>query len=126
MRNEDELRDALYAQRLAYGVRRGDYSLRVPANFPRPQLAMPDQAFHPDFFNLQAGPFCSRRLRDALAQPPEVVEFIPVELVAGSAGARAKEYALMRVLAWDDVMDMEHSDYTPSEGIDPVTGVTRP
>lgn len=105
--NEAALRASLHAQRLASGPRRGSHSLPVPKDFPRPQLAMPAQAFHPDFVTSASWQFCSRRLREVLAQPHDTVEFIPVDLVAGSAGARARDYALMRVLAWEDVIESD-------------------
>lgn len=127
MLNSDDLIASLQAQREAGPPNQRFFDQPVAADFPRPQLAMPDQALHPDY--LAVPPFwkiCSRRFREALAQPPETVEYIPVDLVAGSQGAWVKDYALMHVLAWDDVMDLARSDYTPTEGVDPATGQSRP
>jgi hypothetical protein len=72
-------------------------------------LALPSRGFAPDYFAFGRYEFCSRRLRDALAQPGNVVQFAPVELVSGGTKAQAQDYRLMRVLARQPAMDLERS-----------------
>ncbi len=56
----------------------------LPDGFPAPQLVLPDSGFAPDFFTFSGYWFCSHRLRKALAQREQVVQFAPVEIVAAA------------------------------------------
>jgi hypothetical protein len=123
--NSDEVDHAERARSLTIGYR-AMLATPWPADFPTPQLAMPDSsAFHPDYFSRGIWHFASARLRDALAQPDSVIQFVPVELVAGSAKAHAQDYCFMRVLACQPAMDMQRSDYAWEDGTDHRTGQPR-
>lgn len=77
-----------------------------PRDFPKPILNLPlfDEA--PDFFDLQGGRyFISRRLRDALDQPPSVVQYWPVEITSGSAESRAQDHMLAHFVACEAALD---------------------
>ena len=84
----------------------------IPDGSPRPILSMPPLDFEPDFFNHQNLLFVSRRLREALAQPPDVVQYWPVDLIRASDEAYEQDYMLMRILAWQEAMDKDRSIYT--------------
>ena len=72
----------------------------IPDGSPCPILSMPPLDFEPDFFNHQNLLFVSRRFRDALAQPPDVVQYWPVDLIRASDEAYEQDYMLMRILAF--------------------------
>jgi hypothetical protein len=78
----------------------------LPKNFPALRLAFPNGDFGPDYFVLSGWRFCSNSLRMALAQPENIVQFTPVDLVAGGEKAGAKDYQLMRVLTQQSAMDL--------------------
>ena len=63
------------------------HAFPLPDDFPALQFVMADADFAPDYFSFGPHKFCSRRLRDVLGQPPEVVQFLPVELVAAESGS---------------------------------------
>ena len=123
--NERGLRDAQRALRIAHGNAVFEET-PLPADMPHLQLAMPETGAPPDYFAMGGWEFCSRRFREALDQPEDVVQFTPVDLISGNARARAQDYRWMRVLAWQRVMDLQRSEYEPADGCDPVTGETRP
>src|SRR5260370_29906272 len=58
---EDKLRDATNS------LTSDDVCL--PEGFPQLRLALPDSGFAPDYLIFNGHDYCSRRLRDALAQP---------------------------------------------------------
>lgn len=74
--------------------------LPLPEGFMRPEVWLPPLDFSPDYFSLAGLTFVSRRFRDALAQPDGVVQYWPIHLARGSEEARAQDYMLFRVLAW--------------------------
>ena len=119
------MKDAEHALRIASGNAAFNGS-PLPAEVPSVQLAMPDTGNPPDYFGIAGWKFCSRRFREALDQPEHVVQFAPVDFIGGGARARAQEYRRLRVLACQPAMDMQHSDYVPTDGCDPVTGKPRP
>ncbi len=94
----------------------------LPNDFPAPRLAMPYGKFAPDYLISSGYHFCSRRFRDALAQPDYVVQWAPVELIAGGAAARDQDYRLMRVLPRQPAMDLERSDLTMEHATNALTG----
>jgi hypothetical protein len=96
----------------------------LPDGFPAPRLALPASGFAPDLIVFGSLDFVSRRFRDALAQPPEVIQFTPVDLVAGGAEARAQDYRLMRVLARQKAMDLERPDCILEPAVNRITGET--
>jgi hypothetical protein len=122
--NEGEVYDAERVLRMASGNAVVEGS-PLPADMPPLQLAMPDTGNPPDYFGMGIWEFCSRRFREALDQPEHVVQFAPVDFIGGGARARAQEYRWLRVLACQPVMDMQHSEYEPADGCDPVTGEPR-
>src|SRR5579863_707543 len=67
--NTRELLDAEYDLRDATGDPDGPW----PESCPLPVAALPDWPFAPDFWTFGCYEFASLRLRDALAQPAEVV-----------------------------------------------------
>ncbi len=82
----------------------------LPDDFPVARIAMTQADFAPDYFSQGGFDFCSRRLRDALAQPEDVVQFLPIELVAGGEAVRAQDYRRMHILAQQPAMDIARSD----------------
>jgi hypothetical protein len=94
----------------------------LPDSFPLPRLALPENGFGPDYFTIGGHRFCSRRFREAVAQPEHVIQFAPVDLVAGGKKAKAQGYRLMRVLAKQAAMDLERSVCDVNEFTSPITG----
>ena len=81
----------------------------APPGFPRPFFSLPRKRFAPDFFTFGSYWLASRRLRDALALPEHVVQYWPVELLAGTVEAEAQDYRWVRVLLTQHVMDWARS-----------------
>ena len=100
--NTGDLLDAEYNLQDATG----DFDGRWPESYPHPVAALPDWPFAPDFWTFGRYEFASRRLRDALAQPGDVVQFLPFDLVRASAAARRQDYRWMRVLARQEGLDL--------------------
>ena len=96
LHNTDEISRALREAMQALGW---DVILPLTSDIPRPRLSLTHTDFAPDYFTYDGYAFCSRRLRDALAQPPDVVQFLPADLVAGGEAVRAQDYAMMHILA---------------------------
>jgi hypothetical protein len=96
----------------------------LPSDFPKPVLAMPKANFAPDMVWLTGLILASRKLREVLDQPGDVVQFSPVEIVSGNAAAYAQDYRLMRVLARQPVMDVERSECESEWFTSPFTGET--
>jgi hypothetical protein len=94
----------------------------LPPDFMIPQLAMPETGFAPDYLDSGGARFCSRRFRDAMAQPENVVQYLPVELITGGAEVRAQDYRLMRVMAIQSAMDLDRSDCRIREWTHRITG----
>jgi hypothetical protein len=122
--NERALKEAQRALRITFG-NLVFMDTPLPADMPPLQLAMPDTGTPPDYFTMGGWEFCSRRFREALDQPEHVVQFAPVDLISGNARARAQDYRSLRVLAWQPAMDLQRSEYEPTDGCDPVTGQPR-
>ena len=100
----------------------GDGDTFWPPNFPLPAAALPDWPFAPDFWRFGLYDFASRRLREAMAQPAEIIQFLPFDLVRASAAARAQDYRWMRVLPRQPAMDIARSDCEMADYIDELTG----
>lgn len=83
--------------------------------FPPTRLVMPLAEYAPDYFTFGPHVFCSRRLREVLAQPREVLRFLPVDVVAGRRAVRIQDYREMHILAQQPAMDMQKSVYQTSE-----------
>lgn len=97
---------------------------KLPDGFIIPILSLPPLDFEPDLFLLSGSYFTSRRFREALAQPNDVVQYWPVEIARASDEARAQDYKVFRVLAAQPSMDWEQSKYYKDEGRDGITGET--
>jgi hypothetical protein len=82
-----------------------------PKNFCRPLLEFPSDGFAPDFFDFNFVKFCSARLREAFAQPPEVIQYLDVDMLCEGEAALAQDYKVMRLLAHQPAMDLRHSVY---------------
>ncbi len=93
----------------------------LPTDFPTLRLAMPEDVA-PDFFYYDSYTIVSRRLKDAMAQSGDIVQFIPVELVRGGAQAHAQDYHLMRVLPRQPAIDLERSECRVEEYTNRITG----
>lgn len=72
-------------------------------------ISLPRRNFAPDFFTFGPYSFASRRLRDVLALSERVVQYWPVELLAGTVEAEAQDYRWMRVLPVRLAMDWARS-----------------
>lgn len=88
----------------------GDFDGPWPDTDTLPVAALPDWPFAPDFWTFGRYEFASRRLRDAIAQPGDIVQFLPFDLVRASAAARAQDYRWMRVLARQYGLDLARCD----------------
>ena len=97
-------------------------NFRLPNDFPVVRIALTQTDFAPDYFSHDGFDFCSTRLRDALAQPEDVIQFLPIELVAGGEAVRAQDYRRMHILAQQPVMDIARSDCRLKEVTHQVTG----
>lgn len=97
-----------------------------PDDFPLVRLALSRTEFAPDYLNIGPHSFCSRRLRDVLALPQDVVQFLPVEVIAGNEEGRAQDYREMHVLAQQPAIDLERSGCVMEEITHTVTGEAIP
>ena len=77
-----------------------------------PKLKFPSDGFAPDFFHFHFTDYCSVRLREAFAQPPEVIQYLDVDVICDGAAALAQDYKVIRILAHQPVLDLQHSEYT--------------
>jgi hypothetical protein len=57
-----------------------------------------------------------------LSQPPDVIDYTPVDLYCSGAKAIAQAYQRMRVIAVQRAMDMQHSIYETDEFVHLETG----
>jgi hypothetical protein len=124
MHNQKERSSALWALKAGMGHPYPP-DIVLPDDFPPVRLALPEKGFSPDYFGYGGDKFCSRRLREAMDLPEGVVQFMPVDLVAGGAQVRAQEYQLMRVIAHQPAIDLERSVYDEIDGPDEYPGQPR-
>ena len=119
--NSKELKHALFELAKTRLVNiRGDVSL--PGSFLRPVLSLPPVDFAPDYFTMQSEIFVSHRFREALAQPDDVVQYWPVDIVRASNEALQQDYNFFRILASQEALDWEHSVYKKSDSFNRQTG----
>jgi len=97
---------------------------RLPDGFPRPALDLPPAGFTLDFFHLGPPTYASRRLREALAQPKDIVQYWPIDLMTGGPEVVAQDYRWMNVLACQPAVDLKRSKYVVEEGVRQSTGET--
>ncbi len=93
----------------------------LPSEFPEPIVQFPSSGFAPDYFFVGVISFCSERLRDALAQPPDVIDYSPIDFRCTGAKAIAQNYQRMRVIAVQPGMDLQRSRYDvdPEDNVPP-------
>lgn len=101
---------------------RGNFAL--PNDFLLIRLALTHTDFAPDYVSIGPHSFCSRRLRDILALPQDVAQFLAVDLIAGGEQARAQDYRKLHVLARQPALDLERSGCVMREVTHQVTGKT--
>ena len=118
--NTEELLRAEYKLRDATGNFDGPWL----AGYPLPVAGLPDR-FAPDFWSFGRYDFASRRLRDALAQPEDVVQFLPFNLVQAGAAARAQDYCWMRVVVHQEALDIDRCDCRITMRTHAITGKPR-
>lgn len=97
---------------------------RLPDDFMRPELCMPENGFAPDFLSIGSTRFASRRLRDAFAQSDTVIQYFPIDLLGGGPAVRTQDYRWMNILACQPAIDRERSEYEIGEGTNSRTGET--
>lgn len=120
--NTKELADAKYSIAVARGG--VDEALPLPDDFPAPRLGLAKGNFAPDYFHFGKYHFCSRKLRDAIAQPGKVVEYRPVQLTGDSPNVLAQDYRWMRVLAGQPAMEIRLSDCEVEQITSRISGKT--
>ncbi len=119
--NSKELKDVLFELKQTRSVNiRGDVLL--PEGFLQPVLSLPPIDFAPDYFTMQSEVFVSRRFREALAQPDDVVQYWPVDIVRASEEAYQQDYRFFRILASQQALDWERSVYDKSDSYNRRTG----
>jgi hypothetical protein len=94
----------------------------LPIEFLRPIVQFPSSGLAPDYFSMGIFFFCSERLREALAQPPDVIDYAPIEFRCTGAKAIAQNYQRMRILAVQPGMDLQRSRYDTFDWGDFETG----
>ena len=117
--NREELRAAEFTLSSALPMTYEGEPL-LPADFPIPRLRLASDIAY-DYVEGDYR-FVSRRMRDALDQPPQILQYWPIELLEGSDAAYAQDYKLMRILRAQPVMDLSRSRFTTSEGVREDTG----
>jgi hypothetical protein len=108
IQNTKEFMSAEFALADANGILNSD-NILLPPEFLTMRLAMPDDVT-PDYFYHDGYTIVSRRMKEAMAQEEEVVQFVPVALVRGGPQAQAQDYHIMRILARQPAMDLERSE----------------
>ncbi|WP_264712943.1 imm11 family protein [Limobrevibacterium gyesilva] len=97
-------------------------ALPWPDGYPVPRLGLPNKGFAPDYFRFGSYSFGSRRLRDVMALPENVVQHVPIELISGGEAVRDQDYRLLRVVAMQPAVDLDRSECEIEERISLVTG----
>ncbi len=116
--------DYLHAKR--YGMMT-TVPLVLPADFPPMLLNYPMQgSILPDLLWPSELLLCSARLRNAMALPPGVVQYLPVDICAPDPRVHAMDYKALHILAHQPVIDLERSDVTIELKPDRHTGGTYP
>ena len=108
--NERQLREAEEAA--GVGPATAADPILLPGDSPAAQLRISADSFAPDFLRVGSFDFASARLRDALAQPADVVQYLPADTSRSHADVQAQDYRRMRLLRRQPVVDMAASDVT--------------
>ena len=108
--NQAEFKKAIYID--IGGLENNDFiPVPNPETVCRPKVKFPSDGFAPDFFDFFFTRYCSARLREAFAQPPEVIQYLDVDMICDGAAALAQDYKVMRILAHQPALDLQHSEY---------------
>lgn len=119
--NSKDLKHALFKLKHTRSVNiRSDVPL--PDGFLQPVLSLPPIDFAADYFTMQSEVFVSCRFREALAQPDDVVQYWPVDIVRASVEAQQQDYKFFRILASQEALDWERSVYEKSDSYNRRTG----
>lgn len=81
------------------------------AGLEPPVLEITEPDFAPNYLQTHGVAFVSRRLREAMALPPETVEWRPVEMGSATEAATAQDYKRMGLRVFLDVIDPVRADY---------------
>ena len=87
----------------------------LPDDFPHVVLKLPDRGFAPDYMEPGGHHLVSRRMREAMALPPEVVQYRPVVLYSPTTDGAAQDYRELRLLVQQPAMDLERSSFDGNE-----------
>ena len=87
----------------------------LPADFPLVVLKLPHRGFAPDYMEAGSHRLVSRRMREAMALPPDVVQYRPVVLYSPSTDGAAQDYRELRLLVQQPALDLDKSDYVGTE-----------
>jgi hypothetical protein len=86
---------------------------RIDASqFIPPHIKFPSGGFTPDWFSFNGYHFCSAKMADALAQPPDVIQYLPITFECDEAAAHEKQYRIIRILTRQPVIDYQKSEYS--------------
>ena len=83
--------------------------VRFPEDFPATRLRITRSDIAPDLLGLCYS-LASRRLRDVLAQPDDVVQYLPVDASESRPNVQAQDYRVMRLLRRQTVVDLAASE----------------
>lgn len=96
-----------------------------PPDFPPLIWHFPSMdGFLPDLLSSTGRNLCSARLRAAMALPPGVVQWLPLEIRAPDPRVHAMGYRAFRVLAHQPTIDLDRSDVEIEEKVDRHIGGT--
>lgn len=79
-------------------------------NFPIARLALTMEDFNFDCFSRESCTFVSKRLREAMALPPDAAQFLEVDLTESAARVQANDYKIMNIAVLEDAIDVSSSD----------------
>ena len=84
---------------------------QVRSPLPVVQLKLTLESFDVDCFSFQMRTLVSRRLRDAMALDPSVVQYFDVDASQSAPGPRAMDYKVLNVSVTEGVTDPESSNF---------------
>ena len=116
--NVDEFAEQSYLLAQRYGVRKSGYHPFQP-DMPTLVLNYPSRnGFLPDFFSSTGRLLCSAYLREAMALPPGVAQYLPLDVHSPDPRVHVMDYKVLRVLAHQATVDLAHSDVDVEEETD--------
>ena len=78
-------------------------------NFPIAELALTMETFDADCFSWESCTFVSKRMREAMALPPDAAQFFEVDLSGSAARVQANDYKIMNIAVLEDAIDVSQS-----------------